>query len=93
MSDTKQVWIEESIRTARTLPLPKAIAFLHGLLLSCEDSEGTRHIRKIYLSLSESDKQLQLIEDGQLRLTFESLARGATPVEAEILQRAINRHP
>lgn len=80
MSEPQQLWLEESVRTARALPLPKAIQFLHGLLLSCEDNEATQHIRKIYQSLSESDKQLQLIEDGQLRLAFETLASGDEPL-------------
>lgn len=82
MSQPQEIWFRESVRTARTLPLREAVLFIQGLLMSCHDSEAKDEMRKIYTSLANTDKQLQLIEDGQLRLKFEVLALGE--VEASV---------
>lgn len=64
-------FISEAISHARSLPLAQAVEFLRGLLQSCSDSEVTEAIRKVFISLSESDKQLDLIQAQQLKLRLD----------------------
>jgi hypothetical protein len=68
--EAQHIWLEESVRTVRSLPLPRALGFLRGMISSCLDTAMADELRKVYTSLAASDRQLQLIEEGQLRLNF-----------------------
>lgn len=67
MSNAQEYFIAESIAHARTLPLPDAVRFLRGLLESCGDENALAPIRNVYIALSQSDNQLELIQNGQLK--------------------------
>lgn len=67
MNESQEFFIAQSIAHARTLPLPEAVVYLRGLLQSCVDSPSLDPIRQVYIGLSESDKQLELIQSAQLK--------------------------
>lgn len=70
MSDPQQFFIAEAIAHARSLSMEEAVVFLRGLLQSCSDDEALAPLRNAYSVLSESDRQLELIQTGQLKLNF-----------------------
>ena len=67
----EQFFIQQAIAHARSLPLAEAVLFLRGLLALAEGDDSLREVRLIYAALSESDRQLSLIETGQLRLPLD----------------------
>lgn len=69
MNEAEEFFVCESIGRARELPLPDAIKFLRGLLSVCGDeNEAVSVIRSNFTHLSESDRQLHLIQTRQMRL-------------------------
>jgi hypothetical protein len=68
--DAETFFIEHAVGYARTLPLPDAVAFLRGMSLSVKDGSAADSVRKIVVVLSDSDKQLELIQTGQLKLAL-----------------------
>jgi hypothetical protein len=72
-SDPVEFFFTQAIAFARSLPLSQAVLFLRGMLQSCSDSPATDQVRRIYVGLSESDRQLWLIESGQLKLDLRKL--------------------
>jgi hypothetical protein len=68
MDDPVEFFLTEAIAHARTLPMAKSVVFLRGLLQSCGDDKVADQIRRIYIPLSESDRQLELIATKQLKL-------------------------
>lgn len=54
------------------MKLPDAVLYLRGLLQTCE-VEALPELRLILAKLSESDKQLELIQSGQLKFSLETL--------------------
>lgn len=70
MNNPKDFFVAESIAHARSLPLADAVVFLQGLLQSCSDADALAPIRNAYIAMSQSDKQLELIQTGQLKLKF-----------------------
>lgn len=73
MINPVEFFLNESLAHARTLPLAESVIFLRGMLQSCSDSEAINRIRQIYIPLSESDRQLELIQSGQLKLVLKNL--------------------
>lgn len=72
MIDPREYFLQEAIAHARTLPLKDAVVFLRGLLECGQESKAMGAVRSLFLLLSESDRQLELIELGQLKLKFPS---------------------
>jgi hypothetical protein len=66
MKEPQEFFIAESMRLARSLPLPDAIRFLNGFCVSCSDAPRLSHVRKILIALSESDKQLERMATGEI---------------------------
>jgi hypothetical protein len=63
-------FLSECLSHVRSMPLQDAVRFLNGLLLSCGDTPVTNEIRKVYINLDSSDRQLELIQSSQLKLDF-----------------------
>jgi hypothetical protein len=70
MSDPVEFFITESIAHARQMPTKDAVIFLRGLLQSSLESPAIDRIRAAFIALSESDRQLELIQSGQMKLDF-----------------------
>ncbi|MDB6111299.1 MAG: hypothetical protein JWR69_3049 [Pedosphaera sp.] len=70
MNEAEELFLKESLGHARTMPIPRAIIFLRGLLLLCPENPAVDQIRAIYSAMMESDHQLELIHSGQLKLNF-----------------------
>ena len=68
MNDPVEYFLTESIAHARALPLGESVVFLRGMLQSCSDTKAVQRIRALYIPLSESDRQLELIQSGQMKL-------------------------
>lgn len=68
MNDARAFFLAGSLTHARTLPLASSVLYIRGLLQNCADGEDLEHVRRIYISLSESDKQLELICSQQTKL-------------------------
>jgi len=71
MNEAREFFIRESIAHARALNVAHAVLFIRGLLESCDDNDAVVRLRAIYTALSESDRQLELIQSGQLKLNFD----------------------
>lgn len=71
MSSHREYFFQEAIAHARTLPVPDAVKFLGGLLQSCTDNDGVAPVRNAFIALSQSDRQLELIQSGQLKLNLQ----------------------
>lgn len=69
MNEDINFFLRESAGHARSLPVREAVAFLRGLLLVCDPSM-TDQIRHQFDALSNSDRQLELIQTGQIKLNF-----------------------
>jgi hypothetical protein len=67
MSEAQKFFFAECAQRARELPLAKAVEFLRGCIEACESIDGTE-IQKIFVALSETDRQLELIQTGQMKL-------------------------
>lgn len=76
MSEATEFFLAESIAHARTLSVAQAVLYLRGMVQSCTDSEAVEHIRKAYIGLSESDRQLELIQTRQLKLKLKATGDG-----------------
>lgn len=70
MTEAQEFFYAECASRARELPLTEAVKFLHGMSLSCGDAPADNLVAKILIALSESDRQLELIQTGQLKLEF-----------------------
>jgi hypothetical protein len=71
VNDAEDFFLRECAAHARTLPVPQAILYLRGLLLSLpENMRAVDPIRGIYDALIQSDHQLDLIHSGQMKLSF-----------------------
>lgn len=70
MTEAQLFFTREAIVHARELPVRDAVIYLHGLRDSIEDEEVKAPIQQIYMLLTESDRQLELIQTGQLKLNF-----------------------
>jgi hypothetical protein len=70
MSEAQHFFIAHSIATARGMKLSEAVVYLRGLLQSCSEETDLRELQQLYVTLSESDKQLELIQNGQLKLSL-----------------------
>jgi hypothetical protein len=68
MNADQEFFIRQSVALARSLPVKDAVRFLSGFCLSCPDKQISGSVRKILIVLSESDRQLVLIETGQIPL-------------------------
>jgi hypothetical protein len=66
--NAQAVFIARSIELARSLPLKEAVVYVRGLCQLCQDEGVIDEIRRISSLLSESDRQLELIQTGQLKL-------------------------
>ena len=60
--------VQESVRHARTLPLPEASRYLRGFLALVEDDKIITQVRSVYARLSQCDEQLELIAGPQPKL-------------------------
>jgi hypothetical protein len=72
MIDAREFFLTEAVAHARTLPLKDSIEFLRGLLQWANESPATESVRSVFIHLSESDRQLELIQTGQLKLDFKT---------------------
>jgi hypothetical protein len=69
--DAEAFFITQSIAYARSLPLKDAGPYLRGMMGVCQEMNGlSETVRKAAAAVSESDRQLQLIETGQLKLAL-----------------------
>jgi hypothetical protein len=68
MTDAQGFFVSDSVARVRELKLSKSVLFLRGMMESVEDEDIRSQIGPIYISLSESDRQLELIQLGQLKL-------------------------
>ena len=75
MNTPQDYFVVQAITHARTLPMADAVIFLRGLLQSCNDERAFAPVRNAYMALSQSDKQLDLIQTGQLKLKFNPNAK------------------
>ena len=75
----QQFFYVECVAHARQLPLADAILFLSGMLQSCSDEKALAPVRNCFITLSESDKQLELIQTGQMKLDFGKGHNGGKP--------------
>jgi len=71
LNDAQTYFLREATAHAQALPLHQAVIYLEGLLQSVKDSELTAHLRKIYTTLSELDRQIDLIKTGQTNSSSE----------------------
>lgn len=71
MIDAREYFLTEAVTHARTLPLKDAVEFLRGLLQCCNETPATEQVRTVFLHLSESDRQLELIQSGQMKMEFQ----------------------
>lgn len=72
MDEAQKFFFAECAARARELPLSDAVKFLRGWSVSCEDSPEQESVRRILVALSESDRQLELIKTGQMKLQLGS---------------------
>lgn len=70
MSEAQAIFIRESVAHAREMKLAAAVVFLRGLLESVEDEAVRSPIQNVFILLTESDRQLELIQTGQLKLNL-----------------------
>lgn len=71
MNEAQQFFISQTIALVRGMKIHDAVIYLRGLLQTCADEASLPELRKVYINLSESDKQLELIQNGQLKLSLE----------------------
>lgn len=70
--------LSESVRLGRAeLSYCDYLRYLRGLLLLAGDIEEAAALRQIVLSLDASDRQLELIASGQLKLHLDPPAKSA----------------
>lgn len=72
MNEAEQFFISQTMTQVRGMKLPDAVLYLRGLLQTCADENALPEIRRIYVNLSESDRQLELIQTGQLKLPLQN---------------------
>jgi hypothetical protein len=70
MNDPVEFFLREALAHARTMPLRDAALFLHGFVLSCADKKVADQVRPLFVQVSESDRQLELIQSGQMKLNL-----------------------
>lgn len=70
MTEAEHFFLTESIAHARRMKIPDAVLYLRGLLQSTVSTEMSEKIRGICISLSESDRQLELLQGSQLKLNL-----------------------
>lgn len=68
MTEAQQFFLCECIAHVRELKLADAVLFLRGMLESVEDEALKSPIQNAFVLLTESDRQLELIQSGQLKL-------------------------
>lgn len=67
MTEAEHYFFAECARRARELPLARSVQFLRGCLLASPAALET-DLQKIFVAVSQSDRQLELIQTGRLRL-------------------------
>src|SRR4051812_19692930 len=60
--------ISEAITFARSLSYCDCLRFLQGFVLLAGESQETQPLREVIAELQQSDRQLELIAEGQLKL-------------------------
>jgi hypothetical protein len=70
-STARKFFLEQAITFGRSLPVKDAVVYFRGLVLSCDDSDAVCQVRKLVASLSETDRQLDLIATGQTKFKFQ----------------------
>jgi hypothetical protein len=60
-----EYFISESLKLARQLNLPDARAYLGGMLDLIGECEAANEIRRAFVLLDESDRQLELLATGK----------------------------
>ena len=69
--DAETFFITQSIAYARSLPLKDAGPYLRGMMGVCREIRNVSEtVGKAAAAVSESDRQLELIETGQLKLAL-----------------------
>jgi len=76
MTESQLFFAQEAVTHAREMKLQHAVVFLRGLLESLDDPSIKAVINPIYVMLTESDRQLELIQGGQLKLKLPANGNG-----------------
>lgn len=72
MNKAELFFIQECVAHARTnLPLREALTYLSGMLTICGDNPAVSAVRNAFIQMSDSDRQLELIQMGQLPLPLQ----------------------
>lgn len=69
-----EFFVRGAIAHARTLPIGEAVKFLRGLLEMAGDQPEVAEVRQVFVKLSDSDHQLELISRPQLNLPLDGAA-------------------
>ena len=70
MTEAQQFYIRKSIFFARQMSFPDSLLYLRGFLESSPDTPEFHQIREIFSRLVADDRQLELIQTGQLKLNI-----------------------
>jgi hypothetical protein len=70
MTENQEFFLAECCVHARRLSVPDAVKFLRGLAATCGEDPAVDSVRTILIALSESDRQLELIQTRQMKLEF-----------------------
>lgn len=68
MSEAMEFFLQSSVNHARTMPLTDSVRYLRGLLEVAGDHPAVSELRHAFVCLTESDRQLELISVGQMKL-------------------------
>lgn len=65
-----QFFLSHALAHGRTLPMKEALSYFNGLLQLAGDTKEVARIRAVFVRLQECDRQLELIQHGQIKLNL-----------------------
>ena len=68
MNEHETFFLQQSVKHALTLSHRDCLHYLQGLLFAVGDYEPAHDLRSLVIRLRETDVQLELIANGQLKL-------------------------